>query len=65
MEFTGERVVPGQTDVDLMNEHLARYGFAESLVAGKRVLDAGCGVGYGSARLARSADRVVGLDNAR
>ncbi len=65
MEFTGERVVPGQTDVDLMNEHLARYGFAESLVAGKRVLDAGCGVGYGSARLARSASRVVGLDNAR
>ena len=65
MEFTGERVVPDQTDVDLMNEHLARYGFAESLVAGKRVLDAGCGVGYGSARLARSADRVVGLDNAR
>ena len=65
MEFTGERVVPGQTDVDLMNEHLARYGFAESLVAGKRVLDAGCGVGYGSARLARSPDRVVGLDNAR
>ena len=65
MEFTGERVVPGQTDVDLMNEHLARYGFAESLVAGKRVLDAGCGVGYGSARLARSADHVVGLDNAR
>ena len=65
MEFTGERVVPGQTDVDLMNEHLARYGFAESLVAGKCVLDAGCGVGYGSARLARSADRVVGLDNAR
>ena len=65
MEFTGERVVPGQTDVDLMNEHLARYGFAESLVAGKRVLDAGCGVGYGSARLARSADHVVGFDNAR
>ena len=53
MEFTGERVVPGQTDVDLMNEHLARYGFAESLVAGKRVLDAGCGVGYGAARLGR------------
>ena len=65
MEFTGERVVPGQTDVDLMNEHLARYSFAEALVAGKRVLDAGCGVGYGSARLARSADRVVGFDSAR
>ena len=64
MEFTGERVVPGQTDVDLMNEHLARYSFAEALVAGKEVLDAGCGVGYGSARLARSADRVVALDNA-
>ena len=61
-EFTGERVIPGQVDVDLLNEHLARYSFAARLARGKRVLDAGCGAGYGSAELAQAADRVVGID---
>lgn len=61
-EFTGERVIPGQVDVDLLNEHLARYAFAARLARGKRVLDAGCGAGYGSAELARSAAGVVGID---
>jgi len=61
-EFTGERVIPGQVDVDLLNEHVARYAFATRLARGKRVLDAGCGAGYGSAELAGAADRVVGAD---
>ena len=65
MEFTGERAIPGQTDPDLMNEHWARYAFAEALVGSKRVLDAGCGVGYGAARLAEVAAEVVALDQAR
>ena len=65
MEFTGERAIPGQTDPDLMNEHWARYAFAEALVGSKRVLDAGCGVGYGAARLAEVAAGVVALDQAR
>ena len=65
MEFTGERAIPGQTDPDLMNEHWARYAFAEALVGAKRVLDAGCGVGYGAARLAEVAADVVALDQAR
>jgi SAM-dependent methyltransferase len=63
MEFTGERVVPGQTDPDLLNEHLARYAFAERLVGSRRVLDAGCGIPYGAAFLARSAAQVFALDN--
>jgi SAM-dependent methyltransferase len=63
-EFTGERVIPGQVDVDLLNEHLARYTFASRLARGKRVLDAGCGAGYGSAELAHSAQAVVGIDYA-
>ena len=62
MEFTGERVVPGKTDPDLMNEHWARYQFAKPLVHGKLVVDAGCGVGYGSAFLAASARLVLALD---
>ena len=61
-EFTGERVIPGQVDVDLLNEHLARYTFASRLARGKHVLDAGCGAGYGSAELARTALEVVGVD---
>jgi ubiquinone/menaquinone biosynthesis C-methylase UbiE len=61
-EFTGERVIPGQVDVDLLNEHMARYTFAARLAAGKRVLDIGCGAGYGSAELAVAAKRVVGID---
>jgi SAM-dependent methyltransferase len=61
-EFTGERVIPGEVDADLLNEHMARYTFAARLAAGKRVLDAGCGAGYGSAELARIAGLVVGAD---
>ena len=61
-EFTGERVIPGQVDADLLNEHLARYAFAARLARGKRVLDAGCGAGYGAAELAKSALSVVGSD---
>jgi 2-polyprenyl-3-methyl-5-hydroxy-6-metoxy-1,4-benzoquinol methylase len=61
-EFTGERVIPGEVDVDLLNEHLARYAFAVRLARGKRVLDAGCGAGYGSAELAREAQAVTGVD---
>lgn len=61
-EFTGERVIPGEVDIDLFNEHMARYAFAARLARGKRALDAGCGAGYGSAELARAATSVVGID---
>ncbi len=62
IEFTGERVIPGQVDADLWNEHIARYAFAARLAASKRVLDAGCGAGYGAAELAESAALVIGID---
>ncbi len=45
-----------------MNEHMARYTFAARLSRGKRVLDAGCGAGYGSAELALQALSVSGVD---
>ena len=61
-EFTGERVIPGQVDADLLNEHMARYAFAARLSRRKQVLDAGCGAGYGSAELARTAAGVLGVD---
>jgi len=61
--FSGERL-PGEGAefaVDL-ERHLAAYRFAEARAAGRSVLDAGCGEGYGVARLARVAARVVGVD---
>ena len=61
-EFTGERVIPGEVDVDLLNEHVARYTFAARLARGKHVLDAGCGAGYGAAELAQVAGQVLGAD---
>jgi SAM-dependent methyltransferase len=62
VEFTGERVVPGQVNDDLWSEHVARYAFARRYAQGKRVLDAGCGTGYGSAELSQSAAAVTGVD---
>jgi SAM-dependent methyltransferase len=65
VEFTGERVIPGQGDVDLFNEHRARYWFARRYASGMNVLDAACGTGYGSALLAETAQSVIGVDIAR
>lgn len=62
MKFTGERFIPGQCDLELQIEHFNRYQFARQFVTGKRVLDAACGVGYGSAFLAQDADFVAGID---
>src|SRR5262249_52993072 len=63
-EFTGERVIPGQVDAELWDEHIARYGFAARFARGKRVLDIGCGTGYGVAELAHDAALAVGIDPA-
>ncbi len=65
MEFTGERVVPGKVEPDLLNEHLSRYLFARGFAPSRRVLDLGCGTGYGSAILAESAKSVVAVDISR
>ena len=62
MKFTGERVIPGECEPDLLNEHMARYRFAQRFAAGKVVLDAACGSGYGTALLAENAKTVVGCD---
>jgi len=61
-EFTGERVIPGEVNDDLWAEHIARYAFAARLASGARVLDIGCGTGYGTAELAQSARATIGID---
>ncbi len=62
VEFTGERVIPGQVDPDLWNEHYSRYLFASRLSRFRRVLDVGAGAGYGSHLLSDTAKSVVALD---
>jgi SAM-dependent methyltransferase len=54
LEFTGERLIPGQVPPDLWNEHLARYLYALPLALGP-IADLGCGSGYGSWLLSTAA----------
>jgi SAM-dependent methyltransferase len=62
IEFTGERVIPGQVDPDLWAEHVSRYAFAARFASGARVLDLGCGAGYGTAELAGRGRTAMGID---
>jgi SAM-dependent methyltransferase len=57
-----ERIVPDETERGVVALHLRRYEFALTYCADREVLDAGCGVGYGSALLAEHARSVVGVD---
>lgn len=67
LEPTGERMIPehyrSTTEgyvIHLM--HLATYRFALQWTDGKRVLDYGCGAGYGSAAIAEYAASVDAVD---
>jgi SAM-dependent methyltransferase len=61
---SGERLVPeASAGRIVLAEHLARYLLAARLVSDRRVLDAACGEGYGSAILqAAGARSVIGVD---
>jgi SAM-dependent methyltransferase len=61
LPFTGERFTP-ECVREIWYEHWHRYAFALPLVRGRRVLDAACGEGYGSALLSRVAASVLGVD---
>ena len=61
LTFTGERFLP-ECAGEMVYEHWHRYLIAREYVAGKRVLDAPCGEGYGSHLLAAKALAVVGTD---
>lgn len=67
LEPTGERVIEdayrdslGGYVIYLM--HMASYRFARAHCVGKKVLDLGCGSGYGIASLADAAAETVGVD---
>lgn len=64
LEATGERLIPGHTDILTYWDHLYRYKFALQFVGGKRVLDVACGEGYGTCALrdVAGASSVLGVD---
>ncbi|MHB8512329.1 MAG: class I SAM-dependent methyltransferase [Actinomycetota bacterium] len=63
LPLTGERTAPGIPEENYwFQRHVIAYEFAASLVSGMRVLDAGCGEGYGTQILASVASSVVGID---
>ena len=60
--FTGERIIP-ELDNYFFQEHLARYRLASTYVKPHdRVLDVGCGDGYGTFYLAAHSGEAVGVD---
>lgn len=62
LPLTGERTAPGIPSENYwFRRHVAAYRYA-ARVAGGRVVDAGCGEGFGAAILARNARRVLALD---
>lgn len=62
MEFTGERFVPEKAIGEIEIEHKQRYYSVLNLVKDKVVLDAACGVGYGTALMSEMAEFVYGID---
>jgi len=62
IDWTGERLVPWAQDAQVAYEHYHRYLWAQTLVAGRRVLDLASGEGFGSALLADAAASVTGVD---
>jgi len=61
-----ERIEPAETPALELALHVSRYRFVSSLVAGRSVLDAGCGLGYGSRELRLGpAGSYVGVDRSQ
>lgn len=62
MPLTGERTVPGiPAENYWFRRHEAAYEFAVQHAHG-RMLEVGCGEGYGTALLSRVAETIVGID---
>ncbi len=56
------RIIPEETHPKFYAEHLKPYEFLRNNVIGKKVLEVGCGDGYGSAYLVEVATEAIGID---
>lgn len=68
LEDAGERVIPDESATGFVRVNFVRHEVAHLYVIKKirgarRVLDVGCGTGYGSAMVASRVHEVVGVDN--
>lgn len=59
---TGERILLEKESAMMIARHFCAYRFYAKYVAGRNVLDIGCGEGYGSNYLAEFARRVTAID---
>lgn len=65
LTLTGERTLPGiAVENYWFRRHEVAYAWLAPWCAGARVVDAGCGEGYGAALVAGTAAAVAGLDYA-
>jgi len=63
LPLTGERTIPGLAVENYwFRRHEVCYQWCTGICAGREVLEAGCGEGYGADLLASAASRVVALD---
>lgn len=63
LQLTGERTLPGVSDENYwFQRHLTAYNFLLPFVHGRKVVDLGCGEGYGTDILATAAREAVGVD---
>ncbi|MCX7726098.1 MAG: class I SAM-dependent methyltransferase [Chitinispirillaceae bacterium] len=61
---TGERIIPpseGEVSI-VFSRHKFAYEYVSSFVLNKKVIDIGCGCGYGSKILSEKAELVYGID---
>jgi SAM-dependent methyltransferase len=68
LQDTGERVIPeesrtGFARINLIRHRVAHLYAIRRIQGSRRVLDVGCGTGYGSAMVASRAGEVVGIDS--
>jgi O-antigen biosynthesis protein len=63
MNFTGERVIEGDTPERIYRDHIVRYQFAVNFIKGLSILDVACGTGYGTKYLQDNGAReTTGVD---
>ena len=62
LDRTKEQIIPGHDSRYWLEFHLAFYRYAALRAKGADVLDIGCGYGYGSHLLSKTARSVTGID---